>query len=788
MPLPGHAGSLAASEQLVPELLLCLRDWLLVAGESNAEADMQVSLELIEQAKSGWRAHPPPAGLTTTTYAACSSDALATLHIDELHLAVHTLGMNATVGATEALHSAAAAATVKKAKKMASIGEAGMSQSSTPPSTVQQSRAMIKDTGELVSAHLTHYLHGFPGPGGAACVGTILTEGEGAAISQADDLWKALQDPRVQMFAYGDNKLVSVVELEDSVKVVLRDVVNRHVWMFKETPASTGALTAELGHSSLVRSPDSRISAVAEAGVATAGMAVGSSLQEQATDANSGYLLVGDTPQGECAPHNTSNEGGLLSPGLAAHSASTGHAASGQAPEDATLPLSCRAGSEFALQHLLALLDADETTGCAAGAYGHGPAPPGDNGGANPPASATRAPTISSQRLVPLLPVAPEEMPELTPPPSNARVRRLLFQLGLASWGSATPTLVPLAKTEKSARMLWNLDSRSPSREQHKFGVIYIGPTQMAADDILSSTASSAAFEGFVDELGWSVALKTHPGYTGRLKDEQFPGCSLPYYATPDMEVIFHVHTRMLDPIPNTKPTEVTRDRWKHIGNASVNIVWLEDFQQDFSRLQLKTRVVDLSIVICPLPTGMFRVQLIRAKDNTITGAPLFDGAIVNRSVLGAAVRATAINAGRTLRRGLSPSYQSRAQNIQDVISKHSKAKSFEDFTCSLVARDGDSRLFDEPGGQTKIRRNQSLPLDSPASPTALAPRAFTALLAAYDSAGLRKRSMSSQDLLKLERRSSDDMLSAAPADPSPFRVQRTRSNSMPSKRSFHKK
>ena len=741
--LPTRSSRPSAGE-LVPDVLLCLRDWLLATTHSTASANVQVSLELIEHAKVGWSTHPPPAGLTTTTYPTSSSDTLASMHIDELHSVLQTLHLAPQSRPISAPHAPLEPSTVqlaavaavknasydKKAKKSLQAEAAASANTPGFGASAVQFR-IIQDTGELVSAHFTHYLRGFPGPGGPACVGAVFAESEGVEHSLSATLWKTLQDPCVQLFAYGDNKLVSVVERTDSVKVVLRDIVDRHVWTYKEMPSQSEdtraaavlpVLHQQNQHAAAAcrdiseedGAPQHRVASIlpsvsetetetepakalpvheADNVIDSPGTGdVTSYLEVQSTavqdDGAGAMIIAGESTitrgSSESSLSNSERSRGNTEDG-AGPAVITKTEANRQAKDD-VLPESCSAGSEFALQSLLAFLDTDDATGLPLSApsepgaadtapdrafhaasasstttdtdmKGTRGAPSPDSNADHPPAAShTHAPRISSQRLVPLLAVADQDMPEHPTPASNARVRRLLFQLGLASWGAARRTLVPVAKTEKSARALWHLDTKVPSREQHKVGVVYIGPTQIASEDILSSTSSSVAFEEFVDELGWPVALKSHRGYTGKLKDSQFPGLTLPYYSTPAMEVIFHVHTRMLDPTPNPTPEEallVANQRWKHIGNDAVNIVWLEDYHQDYSTLQLKaSRLVDLSIVIFPQPTGMFRVQLVRAKANSVTGAPLFDGAILSRAGLAAVVRASAINAGRALRRG----------------------------------------------------------------------------------------------------------------------------------------
>ena len=57
----------------------------------------------------------------------------------------------------------------------------------------------------------------------------------------------------------------------------------------------------------------------------------------------------------------------------------------------------------------------------------------------------------------------------------------------------------------------------------------------------------------------------------------------------------------------------------------------------------------DVIIIIYPLKNSLYRINIDRKPDIPLFG-PLFDGAIVDGSILASLVRATAINAGRAKR------------------------------------------------------------------------------------------------------------------------------------------
>ena len=65
----------------------------------------------------------------------------------------------------------------------------------------------------------------------------------------------------------------------------------------------------------------------------------------------------------------------------------------------------------------------------------------------------------------------------------------------------------------------------------------------------------------------------------------------------------------------------------RHLGNDEVQIVWSEH-TRDYRRGIIATQFADVIIVVSPLPSGLFRVQVDRKAEVPFFG-PLFDGAIV---------------------------------------------------------------------------------------------------------------------------------------------------------------
>uniref|UniRef100_A0A671MFA4 Rap-GAP domain-containing protein n=1 Tax=Sinocyclocheilus anshuiensis TaxID=1608454 RepID=A0A671MFA4_9TELE len=258
--------------------------------------------------------------------------------------------------------------------------------------------------------------------------------------------------------------------------------------------------------------------------------------------------------------------------------------------------------------------------------------------------------------------------------------RLLLNDLGMNSW-DRRKTFHLLKKNSKLLRELKNLDSRQ-CRETHKIAVFYIGEGQEDKCSILSNTEGSQAYEDFVSGLGWEVNLATHCGFMGGLQRNSSTGSTAPYYATSNVEVIFHVSTRM----PSDSDDSITK-KLRHLGNDEVHIVWSEH-TRDYRRGIIPTDFGDVLIIIYPIKNHMFFVQIMKKPQVPFFG-PLFDGAIVTGTLLPSLVRATCINASRAVKSRL-PLYQSfyeeRALYLEAIMQNHKENMTFEDFAAQVFS------------------------------------------------------------------------------------------------------
>lgn len=223
--------------------------------------------------------------------------------------------------------------------------------------------------------------------------------------------------------------------------------------------------------------------------------------------------------------------------------------------------------------------------------------------------------------------------------PGTSQVPTFTPNSKLLEWRSLSASLgfVPLVSQVHSnfLRDLKHLDQTS-SREVHKVAVIYVADTQEDRASILSNTSASPQFDSFVSELGWEIKVgRGHEGYNGGLPVET----RAPYYADAESECIFHVSTWLNGDV---------QQKWKHIGNDEVHVVWTENYRKVYTRETIATKFCDVLIVLENVGDKMVRVRVEAAS--ALEFGPLFDGALVTMSELSQLVRLTVINASRAYR------------------------------------------------------------------------------------------------------------------------------------------
>ncbi|VDK85220.1 unnamed protein product [Cylicostephanus goldi] len=120
---------------------------------------------------------------------------------------------------------------------------------------------------------------------------------------------------------------------------------------------------------------------------------------------------------------------------------------------------------------------------------------------------------------------------------------------------------------------------------------------------------------------------KGHEGYPGGLPYDT----NAPYYATPDTELIFHVSTYLSG--------DVTQ-KWKHIGNDEVHIVWSEH-SKPYRRETMATKFGDVLIVLERASEKTYRVRV--ETVSALEFGPLHNGALVGGEELAELVRLTVV-------------------------------------------------------------------------------------------------------------------------------------------------
>lgn len=261
--------------------------------------------------------------------------------------------------------------------------------------------------------------------------------------------------------------------------------------------------------------------------------------------------------------------------------------------------------------------------------------------------------------------------------------RQLIDQMGFLFWEKRN-RIDLLAKNQNFVLQVRNLDKQS-CRETHKIAVIYVARDQEDKESILSNSAGSKAFEEFVAGLGWEVNLETHLGFRGGLQQNQSTGKSAPYFATPMMEAIFHVSTR----ISNPEDEQMMTKKMRHLGNDEIHIVWSEH-NRDYRRGIIPTEFCDALIVIYPMSSypNLYYIQISRKPEVPFFG-PLFNGAVVHKDILSPLVRATAINASRAKRMHI-PYYKNffeeRWRSIETIVKNCKEDTTFEDFATKIYS------------------------------------------------------------------------------------------------------
>jgi hypothetical protein len=207
-----------------------------------------------------------------------------------------------------------------------------------------------------------------------------------------------------------------------------------------------------------------------------------------------------------------------------------------------------------------------------------------------------------------------------------------------------------------------------------KIALLYVGDGQENEQAILHNVSGSAAYDAFVNSLGWEVDIATHDGYLGGLERSLINGTKATYYCTSTLEMIFHDVTKMPSDANDSKQVKKKR----HIGNDHVHIIWNEH-QRDYRIGTIGGDFGNAQIIVTPLRNGMYAIQIYRDTKVPLFG-PLLDGMVVSQAVLGQLIRETAINAFRatvhtTTQAMFKHAYSQRAADIHTITQRHKASK-----------------------------------------------------------------------------------------------------------------
>ena len=209
-----------------------------------------------------------------------------------------------------------------------------------------------------------------------------------------------------------------------------------------------------------------------------------------------------------------------------------------------------------------------------------------------------------------------------------------------------------------------------------KIGVVYVGEGCDNQNQILRTTyeETSKYFREFVTGLGWCIDIPTHVGYDGGLdRKNASNGKSSIFYSDFMNEIMFHVA-----PLIPTDPTDEQQVyKKRHIGNDHIHVVWCAS-NQDYDTSTITSQFNQAHIVIYPLETGLFRVEIFWQKDLPWFG-PLRWPVVVTKRALPSLIRATSMSAMNsyysTHKEYVDPQVNI-ANNITEIMTKKSTDES----------------------------------------------------------------------------------------------------------------
>mmetsp|Transcript_23491 Transcript_23491/g.58803 ORF Transcript_23491/g.58803 Transcript_23491/m.58803 type:complete len:1527 (-) Transcript_23491:30-4610(-) len=262
--------------------------------------------------------------------------------------------------------------------------------------------------------------------------------------------------------------------------------------------------------------------------------------------------------------------------------------------------------------------------------------------------------------------------------------RQWLSHLGLLD--QERHASVVLLDSKKAARSIATLD-RTHGRETAKVGVIYVAKGQDDQMDILGndSHCRRGLYAEFLRGLGWPIDLLTHPGYVGGLDNSERLTCgeTAPYFAAAGFELVFHESAGIPTDLVNDAQLIATK---RHVGNDSVHIVYSEHVR-DYDCQTIVSEFNDAHIVVYPLESGLFRVQISRKNDVELFG-PVMHGMALSKKLLAPLARLTAFIANKYVRlnmQGYQHPFLKRREVIQQMGHRFALSQFYEEFLPQII-------------------------------------------------------------------------------------------------------
>ena len=211
---------------------------------------------------------------------------------------------------------------------------------------------------------------------------------------------------------------------------------------------------------------------------------------------------------------------------------------------------------------------------------------------------------------------------------------------------------IPLPKEDFVDRALKTFD-RIPTVDNHKFGILFIGPDQSSEDEYLANTSGSEDYAAFLNRIGYSVSLRKPVEFNSQGLEYPRDGETTIAWRDRVVELVYLVPTLM----PTNKEDDPHSSTKKmHVGNCHVNIVFnLSGQEWQFSNFRSQLNYVNVVVSPATRPvapqshldsqhSAFYKVQLLVRTDLQSMSA-IGEPKVVTEAALAPFVRMVGLNA-----------------------------------------------------------------------------------------------------------------------------------------------